>query len=343
MSQITLILTAVIVVLNFLFLTVVYLAGATLPVSISQWLTILLIAIIPTYLLIRFLIEFFVFRKIKVIYKLIDERKQRPAFTSGEDVENTSFDKIQDEVTEWAESQKYEMNYLLKLEQYRRNFLGNISHELKTPLFAIQGYLLTLLEGGMYDENINAKYLRKAVSNVDRLRNIVEDLDIINQFESGQIKLNIEEFDLKELSSEVIDDLGFMAKERNIELQIKENVSKPLEVIADRGKVRQVLYNLIANAVKYGKKNGHVLIGFAEEDDKIITEVEDDGIGIEEEHLNHLFDRFYRVEQSRSRKQGGSGLGLSIVKHIIEAHEQSVSVNSVIGEGSVFRFTLDKS
>ena len=274
---------------------------------------------------------------------MISDSKQSKSLKGGENIKERNLIEVNDEVIEWAEKQENEMDYLVRLEQYRKNFLGNISHELKTPLFAIQGYLITLIEGGLYDENINMKYLKRAVYNSDRLQKIVEDLEIINQFESGNIVLNLENFDIRELSEEVIEDLSFQADAREVELSLKDGAKSKFKVHADREKVRQVLNNLVTNSIKYGIKGGKVRIGFYDLDESVLIEVGDNGVGIAEEHLNHLFDRFYRVDSSRNRKAGGSGLGLSIVKHILEAHNQTISVRSTEGEGSTFGFTLSKA
>ena len=278
-----------------------------------------------------------------MIYKIItDSKKSLSTRTSGEDLDSLSINSVQEDVLKWAERKEEEIEYLTGLEQYRRNFLSNISHELKTPIFSTQGYVHTLLDGALYDEEINTKYLKNAASNLERLQNIVEDLEIINKLESGYMVLDFDTFDILKLGQEVIEDLKFVARDATITLMLKKGASDSFKVFANRESIRQVLNNLVSNAIKYGHQDGTVKLAFYDMGDQILIEVSDNGIGIEERHLRHVFDRFYRVDPSRSRKQGGSGLGLSICKHIIEAHEQTISVRSTLGQGSTFGFTLNK-
>jgi len=257
--------------------------------------------------------------------------------------EKASFDKIEDEVTEWANTTRDEIKSLKSLETYRKNYVGNISHELKTPIFAIQGFLHTLIEGGIYDENINLKYLKRAAANTDRLKTIVDDLDLISKLEQNADLLHFESFDILDLTKELISELQIHSDDRNITISIKEPINFNTQVNADKNSIRQVLTNLIINSIKYGKENGTTRIGFYDLEDSILLEISDDGIGIAEEHFKHLFDRFYRVDHSRSRMMGGSGLGLSIVKHIIEAHKQTINLRSTVNVGSTFGFTLEKA
>ncbi len=264
-------------------------------------------------------------------------------YNRANNMSDMSIEEVNQEVMDWAEEKEDEIIYLTELETYRRNFLGNVSHELKTPIFTIQGFLHTLLDGGLYDEKINKRYIERALINVERLQNIVEDLEIINKLESGGMKLNKTRFDLRGLALDVLDDLSILATDKNISVKLKEGASKSFDVDADRGNIQQVFSNLISNSIKYGKNGGVTKIAFYDMADKVLIEVSDDGIGIEEVHLKHLFDRFYRVDAGRSRNQGGSGLGLSIVKHILEAHHQNINVRSTIGVGSTFGFTLTKA
>ncbi len=292
------------------------------------------------YLSTNYFLQRFVFRKIKLIYKIISKKK----YADNEDfVVEGNFDKVNTQVARWAADTEKEIKDLQNLEDYRRNFVGNLSHELKTPIFAIQGYLLTLLDGGLYDEKINKKYIRKAANNAERLQNIVDDLEIIHQLESGNVILMMSTFDIKALAKEVFDDLNFLAKKKNVKLLFKEGASASISVMADKERIRSVLNNLITNSIKYNDEKGTTHISFYNLDDKILVEISDNGIGIHEKHLKHLFDRFYRVDTSRSRGQGGSGLGLAIVKHIIESHGQNINVRSTEGIGSSFGFTLQKS
>ena len=243
------------------------------------------------------------------------------------------------------EERRSEINILKDQENYRREFLGNISHELKTPLFTIQGYILTLVEGGaLKDKKVRDKYLRRAAKGVDRIISIVKDLDLITQFESGIKTVDKSEFNIYNLIVNVFDLLEFESEKNNISLKL-ENINNPLIYVnADQERILQVLTNLIVNSIKYGSNNGYTEVKVEDYNkEKVIVRVIDNGEGIEQEHLPRLFERFYRIDKNRSRKKGGSGLGLSIVKHIIEAHQEEIFVESTIGEGTEFSFTLQKS
>ena len=242
------------------------------------------------------------------------------------------------------EERRSEINTLKDQENYRREFLGNISHELKTPLFTIQGYILTLVEGGaLKDKKVREKYLRRAAKGVDRIISIVKDLDLITQFESGIKTVDRSEFNIYELIVNVFDLLEFESEKNNISLKL-ENINNPLIYVnADQERILQVLTNLIVNSIKYGSNHGYTEVKVEDYNkEKVIVRVIDNGEGIEQEHLPRLFERFYRIDKNRSRKKGGSGLGLSIVKHIIEAHQEEIFVESTIGEGTEFSFTLQK-
>ena len=236
-----------------------------------------------------------------------------------------------------------EINVLKDQENYRREFLGNVSHELKTPLFTIQGYILTLIEGALKDKKVRGKYLRRSAKGVDRLISIVKDLDLITQFESGIKTVDKTNFNIYELIENVYDLMEFESEKNNTKLIINNENNTPVIVNADKERILQVLTNLIVNSIKYGKESGYTEVKVEEYDkDKIIVRVKDNGEGIEDEHLPRLFERFYRIDKNRSRKKGGSGLGLSIVKHIIEAHGEQIFVKSKIGQGTEFSFTLQK-
>ena len=236
-----------------------------------------------------------------------------------------------------------EINVLKDQANYRREFLGNISHELKTPLFTIQGYILTLLEGAMKDKNVRDRYLKRAAKGVDRLISIVKDLDLITQFESGIKTVDKSKFDINELVDNVFELLEFESEKNNITLKSEENLNNPIYAYADQERIIQVLTNLVVNSIKYGTENGFTKVVVEDYNkEKVLIKVIDNGEGIEQEHLPRLFERFYRIDKNRSRKKGGSGLGLSIVKHIIEAHQQQIFVKSEIGSGTEFSFTLDK-
>jgi two-component system phosphate regulon sensor histidine kinase PhoR len=239
-------------------------------------------------------------------------------------------------------SNKNEIEQLKKLEAYRREFVGNVSHELKTPIFNIQGYILTLLDGGLEDDNINVDYLTRASKSVERMISIVEDLDTISQMESGELSLYFEKFDIVALVNELFLGLEMKASGRNIKLKFAENYNRPIYVSADKHHIRQVVTNLIVNSIKYGKQDGISQVRFTDLYQHVVIEISDNGMGIAKHHLPRIFERFYRVDKGRSRDHGGTGLGLAIVKHIIEAHNQTIDVKSTEGEGTTFIFTLKK-
>ena len=254
----------------------------------------------------------------------------------------TDIDTLSREVQKFAESKHQQIKKLNLRESYRREFLGNVSHELKTPLFTVQGYLLTLADGAMNDKKIRGKYLKRANKGVDRLIAIVKDLDLISKLESTGLNLNKQPFNIIELIQGVFDLLEMKAKKRNISLLLNEHYQYPIMVVGDIERIEQVLTNLLVNSIKYGKIGGSTTVSAAQfKKDKILVKIADNGEGIKEEHLPRLFERFYRVDQSRSREQGGSGLGLSIVKHIIEAHNEQIFVKSEFKKGAEFSFTLE--
>lgn len=304
----------------------------------------LVLFFIIAFYIIQFAIHRFILEKIRPIYKIIDfiPRKQideklkfAPGFVELAGVEQ--------DVENWAQNQRQEIERLRELERYRKDFVGNVSHELKTPIFNIQGYILTLLEGGLEDPTINKLYLTRTEKSIDRMISIVEDLESINKLETGELKPQFSVFDIVKIVEDVIEMEQRLSKERKIWLTITDKPDKPLMVKADRKRIIEVMTNLVVNAIKYGKKNGFVKVGFHDFNDKIMVEVSDNGIGIDKKDLPRVFERFYRVDKSRSREQGGTGLGLSIVKHIIEAHNQTINVQSVLNEGSTFTFTLEKA
>lgn len=328
-----------------LILAFVYIALAIVSLISFFWWTLAFLLIgtfAISYYVNIFFLEKYIYRKVKLIYKIIHKSKVSAREESEVKLSENVIDKVEDEVTKWMEDQRKEIQSLKNLEKYRRNFLGNISHELKTPIFSIQGYIHTLLDGGLYDEKINFEYLQRAAKNVERLQTIVEDLEIIARLENETMVLDLQTFDIKPLALEVIEELEMTAKVTKVEVSLKQGADKSFLVRADRENIRQVLTNLVVNSIKYGNEGGRTKIGFYDMNDYILVEVSDNGIGIENKHLNHVFDRFYRVDKSRSRDQGGSGLGLSIVKHIIEAHKQTITVRSTVGVGSTFGFTLAK-
>tara|TARA_R110002050_G_scaffold124544_2_gene243715 strand:+ start:5807 stop:6853 length:1047 start_codon:yes stop_codon:yes gene_type:complete len=310
------------------------------PIYISG--TLSLAITIVSFLLIRMGVENFIYSKVKLIYKNIHELKVGSDFDEREIIRSTDLDLVTREVSEWADQNRNEIAELRERENFRREFIGNISHELKTPIFNIQGYLLTLLDGAIDDEEINRRYLKRANKSVDRMINIIDDLETISALESDRVQIFAEKFDLVVLVRDVFELLESPSKKKHIRLSVKRENDKAVMVMADRSKMEQVLINLIGNAIKYGNENGQVEVSFFDMDAHILTEVSDNGGGIPSEDLPRIFERFYRVDKSRSRDAGGTGLGLSIVKHILEAHKQSINVRSSENRGSTFSFTLKK-
>ncbi|PIF06187.1 MAG: two-component sensor histidine kinase [Draconibacterium sp.] len=299
---------------------------------------------VVSFLLIQYVLNAFILEKIKPIYKIINyvpQKGKEAKMKSGSGFIELS--DVEHDVEAWAQDQLHEIERLKELERYRKDFVGNVSHELKTPIFNIQGYILTLLEGGLEDPKINRLYLSRSEKSINRMISIVEDLESINKLETGELKPQFSTFDIVRVAEEVFELEHPLSKERSISLEFAEKPEKPILVNADKKRIIEALANLIINGIKYGKKTGYVRIGFYDFDDKIIVEVSDNGIGVDKKDLPRIFERFFRVDKSRSREQGGTGLGLSIVKHIIEAHNQSINVQSVLDEGTTFTFTLEKA
>ncbi len=302
-----------------------------------------LVSFLIFFFTIRFTVEEFIYQKVKLIYKNIHELKVGSENEENEVVRSSDLDMVTREVAEWADERRNEIKELRAREDFRREFIGNISHELKTPIFNIQGYMLTLLDGALDDEEINRKYLKRANKSVDRMIAIIDDLEVIADLEGNRVQLNLKQYDLVEQVEDVFELLEDKAKKKHIKLKLKPLGDKPVRVQADQAKIEQVLINLISNAIKYGNDKGKVEVAFFDMADKYLIEVNDDGLGIPEEDLPRVFERFYRVDKSRSREAGGTGLGLSIVKHILEAHKQAINVRSSEDAGSTFSFTLKKA
>jgi len=302
------------------------------------------ISFATSFILFYYLLEKFIYSKIKLIYKLIHNLKLGKDLKDalGEYVSSDPINDVEHEVKEWAGAKKNEIELLKKQEQFRREFLSNVSHEFKTPLFAIQGYIETLKDCLIDDPETAVRFLQKAENNVERLSYLINDLDSISKLETGEIPINYEKFDIVLLTKEVMESMEDKAKKRGIRLFFKDKYMHPAFVRADREKIRQVLINLISNSMKYSKENGSTSLKIFELHDQFLIEVTDDGIGIDEKHLPRLFERFYRIDSHRSREVGGTGLGLAIVKHILEAHEQIISVRSTLQIGTTFAFTLEK-
>jgi two-component system phosphate regulon sensor histidine kinase PhoR len=294
-----------------------------------------------TFFLIQFRVEHFIYKRVKKIYDDVSLLENTSYINQPVTTDMATLTK---EVKKFARDKKLEIETLKIREEYRKEFLGNVSHELKTPLFTIQGYLLTLLDGAMEDKNIRAKYLERAEKGVERLIYIVKDLDMITKLEVGEINLDVSRFDIVELIQNVFDLFEMKAANKNITLTFDTRYAKPIWVMADQEKIQQVVTNLVVNSIKYGRKGGTTEVSI--EDlikNKIIVRITDNGEGIAKPNIPRLFERFYRVDKSGARSEGGSGLGLAIVKHIIEGHDEKIYVESQIGVGSEFSFTLEKT
>ncbi len=308
-------------------------------IALSSFVVIFL----GSYGLILYTLQNFIYRKIKLIYKFIYQTKasKKEEFYYKNILPQKSIDEVRDDVESWARQRKAEIEMLQQNEAYRKEFLQNLSHELKTPIFAIQGYVDTLINGALDNPEVNKKFLQSTSRNIDRLVNLVDDLDAISKLESGEQLLLKDSFVIQDLLKEVYESLAMKADEKQIRCIIKKGCELPLTVFADKEKIRQVFINLVDNAIKYGKQHGIIESSFYKVDGaRILIEISDDGSGISEEHLHRIFERFYRTDLARSRKVGGSGLGLSICKHIIEAHGQTIHVRSKTDVGSTFGFTL---
>jgi two-component system phosphate regulon sensor histidine kinase PhoR len=299
--------------------------------------------LIVVYRLILFVLKNYLQRQIKLIYKLISQTKatKREEFYYKNILPQKSIEEVRIDVENWTEQRKNEIEVLHQNEAFRKEFLQNLSHELKTPIFSIQGYVDTLLNGAIHNNEVNEKFLQNTARNIERLVNLVDDLDEISKLESGELQLHYQNFIIQDLMKEVFETLQLKSTEKKISCIIKKECEVPLTVNADKEKIRQVLINLVDNAIKYGKTNGLIEASFYKVEGKnILIEISDDGAGIAEEHRPRIFERFYRTDQARSRKIGGSGLGLSICKHIIEAHHHSIHVRSTIDVGTTFGFSL---
>lgn len=297
------------------------------------------------YSLFFYVLQYFIYRKIKLINKFIYQTKatKREEFFYRNILPQKSIDEVSKDVERWALEKRGEIESLHKNEQFRKEFLMNLTHELRTPIFTIQGYIHTLLGGAIDDPAVNRKFLHNATKGIERLVQLVDDLDQISKLESGRIPLMQESFVIQDLVKDIYEEMMLKAKERNIDLLFKKGTQAGITVYADKQKIKQVVVNLVENALKYGNEGGAITTGFYQMDEgRVYIEVSDDGPGIEEFHLSRIFERFYRADRSRSREIGGTGLGLAIVKHLVEAHGQTVTVRSKVGVGSSFGFTLDK-
>lgn len=297
------------------------------------------------YWIYNYTLQRFIYRKIKLIYKFIYQTKatKKEEFFYNNILPQKSLEEVNKDVQNWAAQKRNEIEILQANEQFRKEFLMNLAHELRTPIFSVQGYIDTLAGGAIHDEQVNLKFLNNASKGIDRLVQLVDDLDEISKLESGRIPIIQESFPIQDLVKDVYEEMALIAAEKDIQLLLKKGTERQLAVYADKPKIRQVLVNLVENALKYGNEGGEITVGCYELDGKnIYVEVGDNGPGIAEEHLSRIFERFYRADRSRARNIGGTGLGLAIVKHIVEAHGQTVTVRSKPGVGSSFGFTLEK-
>ena len=311
------------------------------------WWMVVCVAVVVFALLALFslyTIRSYVAYKLKPIYSIVFSRDVHTTEIADE-LKDKHVEKISEELTAWADDNDKEIARLKQTEKFRKQYLGNVAHELKTPIFNIQGYISTLLDGGLEDELINRKYLERAEKSIDRLINIVNDLDTISKLESDMNRLKNDKFDIVALAKEIADQLEIEASKRKIRISVKgaDYLPSPFWVTADKHYIGQVLVNLIINSIHYGKEGGTTRIKFRDMMDKILVEVEDTGVGISKEDIPRIFERFFRVDKGRSREQGGTGLGLAIVKHIIEAHGERINVRSELGVGTTFAFTLKKA
>lgn len=320
--------------------------AVALVVMKVAWLAVLVVSLITFGLVLLaalFVIRKYVAYKLRPIYSIVSARDVRTSEIFNE-LQDKRVESLGEELTAWADTNDREIARLKEAEHFRKQYLGNVAHELKTPIFNIQGYISTLLDGGLEDELINRKYLERTEKSIDRLINIVNDLETINKLESNMNRLNRETFDIVALAREIAEQAEMEADKRKVTITVKgaDNLPSPFWVQADKHFVGQVLVNLIVNSIHYGKEGGRTCVHFRDLLDKILIEVEDNGQGIAKEDQPHIFERFYRTDKSRSREQGGTGLGLAIVKHIVEAHGERISVRSELGQGSTFSFTLKK-
>jgi two-component system phosphate regulon sensor histidine kinase PhoR len=296
------------------------------------------------YFLIYFVLERFIYRKIKLIYKFIYQTKatKREEMYYKYILPKKSIDEVREDVEAWAIENRQEIELLRANEQFRKEFLQNLSHEFKTPVFAIQGYVDTLLNGALENPEVNKKFLEKTSTNVDRLTNLLSDLDEISRLERGELNLFKQNFIIQDLVKETFESISIVAEQKSIRCSIKKGCESPLTVFADKEKIRQVLLNLTENSIKYGKINGTITASIYDTDGRhVLVEIGDDGIGIPEKHLPRIFERFYRTEEGRTMDVTGSGLGLAICKHIIEAHGQTIHVRSREDVGTTVGFTLE--
>jgi len=320
------------------FLSILYFDYPVLHASLYS-----LALTIVSFGLFFYVIQIYIYDKIKFIYSAIHKIKSQSPdkIVSKHTLKSNPLEQMEREVKEWESNNKIDAAEAQKKEAFQKEFLGNVAHELKTPITNIQGYVHTLIDGALYDKTVNEKFLLKASKSADRLQYLVEELLTINRFEHGTLKLNKTKFDIKELCEDVVEILEDKGTKHNTNLRFNKKGDKPIFVLADKQLIHQVLTNLIVNGIKYNKPEGFIKVEIKQFDQKVIVSIIDNGLGIGEKDIPRLFERFYRVDQSRARALGGTGLGLAIVKHILNAHEQTISVNSELNAGSTFSFSLE--
>ncbi|MFA8433941.1 MAG: sensor histidine kinase [Marinifilaceae bacterium] len=320
-----------------------YLLNIWLEQKLIVWSVYALLSTIVIYNLGKYLINTFIYNKIRILYKTIHDTQSPGKDLKKRVMDFDVLDEAEKEVEDWSRERGSLVAQLKQQEKYRKDFIGNVSHELKTPIFNIQGYILTLLDGGLEDPSINRAYLERTEKSINRMITIVKDLESISKLESGELKLLKERFNISDLIHEVLEMQEMRARKHGISLKYSPTKNSANFVFADKKEVFQVMNNLIVNSIKYGKDNGTTKIEVMDMENQVLVEVKDDGIGIEADNLPRIFERFFRVDKSRSRNMGGSGLGLAIVKHIVDAHNQTINVRSTYGKGTSFTFTLEKS
>lgn len=341
-SALTTVLSAISALLQTVVLSfVVFQIYGNLDLSIPFLL--FFITFLVSFLIIYFVYNSFIFKKIDNLSSLVKAQLHKEIPSTLFDLEEVdAITSLEIEINKLALERQKEVEQSRNMDSYRKEFLGNVSHELKTPIFNIQGYVSTLIDGGVDDPTINVEYLKRADKSIDRMIHIIDDLETITQLEVGVLELELERYDIGQQIKDVVEQLEFQASKQEIRLQFPKKFEKSIFVLADKFRIRQVLVNLITNSIKYGKKGGKTQISISQFNEQIIIEVKDNGIGIDKKHVPRLFERFYRVDKGRSREQGGTGLGLAIVKHIIEAHNETIDVTSIKGEETVISFTLKR-
>jgi two-component system, OmpR family, phosphate regulon sensor histidine kinase PhoR len=324
-------------------LTVAFLSFVN-GVTVNMIFVVAVSSFLISFFLILYAIELLVYREVNKMYKTIRRLKLRDFNLSNKTIikDNNPFKKLNDEIFVYVARKQKEIDELKRLEQFRREFLADVSHELKTPIFAAQGFIHTLIDGAVDDEFVRDKFLAKAAKSLDGLDALVKDLVALSQLETGEVKMHLERVDMQQITREIFEQLESIAEAKSTDLRIKSSFQGAVLVRADPQRISQVMTNLIENAIKYGNDGGKVVVGFEDDKKHIVVSVRDDGPGIPPEHLSRIFERFYRVEKSRSKERGGTGLGLAIVKHILNAHKTKITVMSKPEKGTLFRFKLDK-